>query len=40
MDILLTLPRWMVERIVWILDRAGAEEIAEKIKRQVTEYDQ
>lgn len=40
MDVLLKLPMWMVERIVWILERAGEEEIAEKIKRQVTEYDQ
>lgn len=38
MDILLTLPRWMVERIVAILDRhtsSVTEEISETIRKQV-----
>ena len=38
MDILLTLPRWMVERIVAILDRhpsSVTDEISEAIRKQV-----
>ena len=38
MDILLTLPRWMVERIVAIPERHPAsvtEEISETIRKQV-----
>lgn len=38
MDILLTMPRWMVERIVAILDNdpyTGAKEITETIRKQV-----
>ena len=38
MDILLTLPRWMVERIVAILSRPPSsvtDEISEAIRKQV-----
>lgn len=38
MDILLTLPRWMVDKIVWILERcsySGAGEIIQKIVEQM-----
>ena len=38
MDILLNLPRWMVERIVAILDRhpsSVTDEISESIRKQV-----
>lgn len=41
MDISLTLPRWMVEKIVWFLERhpyTGAGEIIEAIKKECT-YD-
>lgn len=38
MDVLLKLPRWMVDKIVWILERShytGAGEIVRKIKKEM-----
>lgn len=38
MDVLLRLPRWMVEKIVWLLERChytGSSEIIRKITEQM-----